>query len=143
MKEFINPPIISSLASFCVESAMASSSDKVKVAALFTGGVSSSAEGQSAIDENASTVSLTPNICVVHEPSVAVEERKECVRDFLDHLSGEESAASHLVSGGEADDSDSFADIMSSYTAVGDAESEGWTFSDALGLASLSFETSA
>ena len=57
----------------------------------------------------------------------------------MDHLSGEENAAFHLK--GEADDNDSFVDIMSGITAVGDAESEGWTIADALARANLSVET--
>ena len=68
---------------------------------------------------------------------------EDCVRDFLDQLSGEESVAIHLVIGGEADDNDSFVDIMSGITAVGDAELEGWTFGDALARANLSMETLA
>ena len=64
-------------------------------------------------------------------------------KTFLERLSGEESAALHFVLGGEADDHDSFNDIMSGITAVGDAESEGWTFADALARANLSLETLA
>ena len=75
--------------------------------------------------------------------SVAVREGKECVRDFLDYLSGEENARSRQILGGEADDDDSFVDIMSDITAVADAESEGWTFGDALALANLSVQTLA
>ena len=37
----------------------------------------------------------------------------------------------------------SFVDIMSGITAVGDAESESWTFADALARANLSVETLA
>ena len=81
-----------------------------------------------AVDETASTVSLAPNTCVVPGVSAAVEE-------------GEESAVRHLE--GEADDDDSFVDIMSGITAVGGAESEGWTFADALARANLSVETLA
>ena len=76
-----------------------------------------------AIDETASTVSLTTKVCVVPGVSVAVEEGEECGEDFLDHLIGEESAGRHLE--GEADDNDSFLELMSGITAVGDAESEG------------------
>ena len=36
-----------------------------RFAVLFTEGVSSSAEGELAIDETTSTVSLAPNVCVV------------------------------------------------------------------------------
>ena len=50
------------------------------------------------------------------------------------------SAARHLE---EADDNDSFVDIMSGITAVGGAQSEGWTFADALARANLSVETLA
>ena len=122
---------------------MAISCGEDKVASLFTQSVSSSAEGELAIDETASTVSLAPNVCVVSEISVAVQEGKECVQDFLDQLSGEKSAAGHFVLGGEPDDNDSFVDLMSCITAVGDAESEGWTFADALARANLSVETLA
>ena len=57
--------------------------------------------------------------------SVAVREGEECVQYFLDHLSSNSRAVRHFVLGGEADDDDSFVDIMSGITAVGDAESEG------------------
>ena len=143
MNKNINPPCNSSLLTSCAKSAMTSSCGEVKVATLFTEGVSSSAEGELAIDETASTVSLAPNFCVVPGISVTVREGEECVRDFLDHLSGEESAVRRFVSQGEADDNDSFVDIMSGITAVRDAESQGWTFADALARANLSVETLA
>ena len=72
---------------------MASSFGERKVAALFTEGVSSSAEVELAIDEAASTVSLAPNVCVVPGVSVAVREGEECVEEFVDLLSGKESDA--------------------------------------------------
>ena len=56
-------------------------------------------------------------------------------------VSGGESAVRHLE--GEADDNDSCVDNMSKITAVGGAESEGWTFNDALARANLSVETLA
>ena len=55
-------------------------------------------------------------------------------------VAGEDSAAGHLE---EADDDDSFVDIMSGLTAVGGVESEGWTFADALARTNLSVETLA
>ena len=116
-------------------------SSEGRVAALFTEGVSSSAEGELAIDETASTVSLAPNTCVVPGVSATVEEGEECVGVFASPFSGEESAVCHLE--GEADGKDSFVDIMSGITAVGGAESEGWTFADALARANLSMETLA
>ena len=115
-----------------------------KVAAPFFEGVSSSAEGEElAIDDTASTVSLASIVCVVPDMSVAVQDEEECVRDFLDHLSGEEMAARHLVLGGEADDNDSFVDVVSSITAVGEFESDGWTSADALARANSSEQTLA
>ena len=143
MIEFVNPPCNSSLATSCAKSVMASSCGEGKAAALFTEGVSSSAERELAIDETASTDSLAPNICFVHEISVAVREGEVCVQDFLDHLSGEASAARQFVLEGEADGNDSVVDIMSGITAVGDADSESWTFADALARANLSVETLA
>ena len=110
-------------------------SSEGRVATLFTGGVSSCAKGELAIDETASTVSLAPNACVVPGVSAAVEESEEWVEEFVDHRSGEESAGRHLE--GEVDDNDSFVDIKSGITAVGVAESEGWTFADALARANL------
>ena len=110
-----------------------------RVATLFTEGVSSSADGELAVDETTSTVSLAPNVCVVPGVSAVVEGDEECVGVFASPVAGEESAARHLE--GEADDNDSFVDIMSGSTAVGGAESECWTFADALARANLSVET--
>ena len=111
------------------------------MAALFTDGVSSSAEEELAIDETASTLSLAQNICVVSGVSAAVKEGQECVGEFASPVSGEESAVGHIE--GEADDNDSFVDITNQITAVGGTESEGWTFADALARANLSVETLA
>ena len=116
-------------------------SSEGRVAAVFNERVSSSAEGELAIDETASTVSLAPNVCVVPGVSAPVEEGEECIGEFVSSVSGKESAARHFE--GEADDNDSFVDIMSGITAVGGAESEGYTFADALARANLSIETLA
>ena len=112
-------------------------SSEGRVAAPFTEGLSSSTEGELAIDGTASTVSLAPNVCVVP----GMEEGEECVGEFVSPVGGEESAARHLE--GEADDNGSFVDIMSGITAVEDAESEGWTFVDALARENMSMETMA
>ena len=116
-------------------------SSEGRVAALFTEGVSSSVEGELAIAEAASTMSLAPNVHVVPGVSAAVGEGDECVGEFSSPVFGEEGAVSHLE--GEADDNDSSVDIMSGITAVGGAEPEGWTFVDALARANLSVETLA
>ena len=116
-------------------------SSEGRVAALFTEGVSSSAKGELVTDETTSTVSLAPNFFVDPGVSAFVEESEECVGEFASPVAGEESAARHLE--GETDDNDSFVDIMSGITAVGGAESEGWTFADALARANLSVETLA
>ena len=92
-------------------------------------------------DETASTVSLAPIVFVVPGVSAAVEEGEECVGEFVSPVSGKEGAARHLE--GETDENDSVVDIMSGITAVGVAESEGWTFVDALARAKLSMETLA
>ena len=116
-------------------------SSEGRVAVFFTEGVPSSAEGELTIDETASTVSLAPNVCVVRGVSAAVEEGEKYVGEFVIPVSGEESAARYLE--GEADDNDSFVDIMNGITAVVGAESEGWTFADAPARANLSVETMA
>ena len=103
--------------------------------------MSSFAEGELAIDEIGSTVSLTPNPCVVTDLTVAAREEEERVSDFFDHLSGDKSAPSHQVLGGGVDEDDSFVDIMSCNTAIGDAESEVWTFVDALAHTNISVKT--
>ena len=118
---------------------MASSASRLAV--LFTEGVSSSAEGELAIDETTSTVSLVPNVCVVPGESAVVEEDEECVRESGNAVSGEESTVGYNE--GEGDDNDSFVDIMSGIIAAGVGESEGWTFADALVRANLSAETLA
>ena len=111
------------------------------MATLFTECVSSSAGGgEVASDETTSTVSLAPNVHVVPGVSATVEEGEECIGEFSSPVAGEEIAARHLE---ETDDNDSFVDIMSGITAVGGAESEGWTFADALARAKLSVETLA
>ena len=122
---------------------MASSSGKGKVAVLFTEGVLSSAEGEVAIDETASRVSIAPNVCVATGVSVAVREGEECVEEFVDQMSGGKSFARLFVLEREADYNDTFVHIMSSITAVGDADSEGWTFANALARSNLSVETLA
>ena len=94
-----------------------------------------------AIVETTSTVSLAPNVCVVPGVSVVLEEGEECVGEFPSPVAGEESAVRHLD--GEADENDSFVDIMSGITAVGGAESEAWTFADALARPNLSVEVLA
>ena len=126
MNKYVNPPCNSSLATSCAKSLMASPEGRVAV--LFTEGVSSSAEGELAIDETASTVSSAPNSCVVPGVSAAVEEGGECVGESPTPVSG---------------DNDSFVDIVSGITAVGGAESENWIFADALARANLSVETLA
>ena len=116
-------------------------SSEGRVAILVNEGVSSSTEGELDIDETTSMVSLAPNVRVVPGVSAAVEEGEECVGEFSSPVSGEEGAVRHLE--GEADDNDSFVDIMSGITAVGGAESEGWTFADALARSNSSVETLA
>ena len=139
MSKYVNLPCNSSLATSCAKSVMTSSEGRV--ATLFTEGVSSSVEWKLAIDETASTVSLAPNVYVLPRVSAAVQGGEECVEEFVDHLGGEESAARHFVLEGEGDDNDSFVDIMNGITAGGDAESEGWTFADALARGNISVET--
>ena len=112
-----------------------------RLTALVTEGVSSSAEGELAIDETTSTVSLVPNVRVVSGVSAVVKEDEECVGESGNAVSGEESTVGFRE--GEADDNDSSADIMSGISAARGAESEGWTFVDALVRANLSVETMA
>ena len=115
-------------------------SSRSRLAALFTEGVSSSAEGELAIDETTSTVSLVPNVCVVPGESAVVEEDGECVGESV-AVSGEESTVGYQE--GEGDDNGSFVDIMGGISTACGAESEGWTFADALVRANLSAETLA
>ena len=96
MNKYVNPSCNSPLATTCAKSVMASSCGEGKVAALFTEGVSSSAEWELEIDETVSTVSLAPNVCVVHGVSMAAREGEGCVEEFVDHLGGEASAARQL-----------------------------------------------
>ena len=113
-------------------------SSEGRLAVLFTECVSSSAEGELAIDENTSTVSLAPNVCVVPGVCAVVEKDEECVGEVSGPVAGEESAARHLE--GEADDNDSFVGIISRITVAGGAESDGGKFADSLVRANLSVE---
>ena len=94
-------------------------SSESRLSALFTEGVSSSAEGELAIDETTSTVSLVPNVCVVPGVSAVVEEDEECVGGSGDAVSAEESTVGYHE--GEGDENDSFVDIMSGNSAAGGA----------------------
>ena len=118
---------------------MASSDSRL--ADLFTEGVSSSADGELAIDETTSTVSLVPNVRVVPAESAVVEEDEECVEESGKAVSGDESTVGYRE--GEGGDNDSFVDIMSGVSAAGGAEFEGWAFAEALVRANLSVETLA
>ena len=113
-------------------------SSESRLAALFTEGVSTSAEGELAIDETTSIVSLVPNVRVVPGVSAVVEEVEECVGESGDAVCGGEGTVGYRE--GEGDDNDSFVDIMSGISAAGGAEPEGWTFADALVRANLSVE---
>ena len=93
-----------------------------RLAALFTEGGSSSVEGELAIDETTSSVRLVPNVRVVPGVSAVVEEDEECVGESGNAVSGEKSTVGYRE--GEADDNDSFVDIMSGIGAAGGAESE-------------------
>ena len=139
MKKYVNPPCNSSLATSCAKSLMASSRAEGKVAALFTEGVSISAEGELAIDETASTVSVA-QMFVLYQECLWLREKARSVSKCLWIIC---VVRSHFILEGEADGNDSFVDIMSGITAVGEAESEGWTFEDALAYANLSVETFA
>ena len=116
---------------------MASSGSRL--AALVTEGVSSPGEVELAIDETTSTVSLVPNVRVVPGVSAVVEGDEECLGESGNAVSGKESTVGYRE--GEADDNDSFVDIISGISAAGGAESEGWTLADALVRANLSVET--
>ena len=96
MNKYVNPPCNSSLDSSCAKSVRASSEGKV--ATLFSESVSSSVEGELAIDETASSVSLAPIVCVVPGVFAAVQEGEECVEEFVDNLGSEETGARHFCS---------------------------------------------
>ena len=86
-------------------------------------------------------MSLVPNVRVVSGESAVVEEDEECVEESGKAVSGDESTVGYRE--GEGGDIDSFVDIMGGISAAGGAESEGWTFADALVRANLSVETMA
>ena len=82
-----------------------------------------------------------PKVRVVPGVSAVLEKDEECVGKSGNAVSGEESTVGYYE--GEADDNDSFVDIMSGINAAGGAESEVWKFADALVRANLSVETLA
>ena len=65
-------------------------------------------------------------MCCARSFCGCARRRRTCPRLF-DYLSGKKNVSSCQILGGEADDDDSFVDIMSGINVVGDAESEGWT----------------
>ena len=88
MNRYVNPPC--KIISHALHQIRMASSES-RVAALFTEGVSSSAEGELAIDGTTSTVSLAPNVCVVPGASAVVEEDEECVGEFSSPVASESS----------------------------------------------------
>ena len=121
-------PCNNSIATSCVDSLKTSSSDEGRLTAPFREGVSSSAERELAIDMNGSTVS-SGALCLI---CLWVCKKGKNVRDLLGLLSVEKSASRRQFLESEADDDNSFDDIMSGIRAVGDAESKVWTFAEAL-----------
>ena len=75
----MNPPCNSLIATFCIKFTMASKSVESRATAPFTEGLSSSSEGEWAIDEDSSTVSLARNPRVVPDNTVTVRKRGVCL----------------------------------------------------------------
>ena len=69
-------------------------------------------------------------------------EKEECVREYLEQFSGGEGARSHQRCAG-GDEDDTFVHIMSGINVEAGAESEVFSFADALRRANLSIETLA
>ena len=74
MNECLNPPCNSLIATTCFEFTIAGSSDEGRATTPFTDVVLTSAEGEWAIDEDASTMSMAPNNRVVPNSIVAAIE---------------------------------------------------------------------
>ena len=98
-------------------------------------------EGASEVDEGvvAKSVSLDPPFV----PSFGVAEREgmECVRRALEQLSSEVICGMEPVLDADDDGEDSFVDVVDGKRRDGGAESEGFTFADALMRANQLSET--
>ena len=143
MKKFLYPTCNNSLATSCAKSVMASSCGDGKVAALFTEVVSSSAEGELAIDETASTVSLA-QMFVLYPESLWLCEKARSMWESL-WIIWVVKRVLYVILFWEKEvvDIKRFVDIISGITAVGDAESERWTFADRLARPNFSVGTLA
>ena len=77
----------------------------------------------------------------VHSFDVAEREGVECVRRALEQLSGEIICGMEPVLDADDDGEDSFVDVVGGKQRDEGAESEGFTFADALMRANLFSET--
>ena len=109
---------------------MSASEEEVKITSLFGGSVSSD-ERELAIDESVPKSNAVPNFLFVPDMDVVVREEKECVRRALEEVEASDSRTE------EANEGDSFVDIMGGLEEETGGESEGFTLEDILQRAEL------
>ena len=98
-------------------------------------------EGSLEIIERVVERSVFPDPPFVPCFDIAEREGAECVRRALELLSSEFLCGTEPVLGADDDGEDSFVDVVGGEQRVEGAESEGFTFADALMLANLLSET--
>ena len=108
----------------------------------FAESVWSAAERELGIDEKVTVRSLSQDTRFIPNLKMVVRKGNECVREYLEQVNGEEGAHSDqdCAAGGE---DDTFVDIMKGVTLAASAESEVFTFANALKRVNLSNKTIA
>ena len=88
---------------------MSKSEEEVGIISLFGGSVASD-EPELAIDEGVPECSVVPNLQLVPDSNVAIQEGEECVRRVLEEIEASDSWTE------EASEGESFVDIMGGWT---------------------------
>ena len=135
MNKYVNPPckVISPLPRRSLQ-IMSECEEEVGTRSPFGGSVASD-DRELAIDEGVPESSVVPNLQFVPNPDVVIQQREECVRRRLEEIEVSDSRTE------EANEGDSFLDIMGSLDKEVGFESEGFTFTDILRWADPLLET--
>ena len=126
MNKCVNPPckVISRLPRRSLQ-IKSECKEKVGTRSPFGGSVVSD-DRELAIDEGVPESSVVPNLQIVPDSNVVIQEGEECVRRALEEIKARDSRTE------EASEGDSFVDIMGSLDKKVGFESEGFTFADIL-----------
>ena len=113
---------------------MSKSEKEVGITSPFRESVASD-EPELAVDEGVPESSVVPNLQFVPDSNVVIQEGEECVRRVLEEIEASDSRTK------EANEGESFVDIMVGLEKEVGSESEGFTLADILQCADPLSET--